>query len=414
MQVRPAQIGVGRGAVPDDEERQGDFTMKLLGEGGVRQIARRKWECWQYVENDSRRSQRTRRVDGGKRDALKCLENLRAELSEQVPNSETFAAYAARWALWRASSGEFAPGTTTNDKTHINVLNRVLGEKRMDEVDAAMLRDALSTLRNGGSARGKTLSGTYMGDLYDTLSSIFGQAEADGAITRDPTRSVRRPKVDTREREWMPPVEFETFVQNLLAMEPDARVLACIIMAEQGLRRGEACALYDGDVDTANAVMHVRRAVKERDGSIGQPKSECGKRDLPMSARCCAAVDKWREEREKRGLSDAPTLCCSATGTVLRPQNLQRWWDAERDALGASGFTLHQIRHSNLSKMARFFNSPYDLRDWAGWSSLEPAKVYIHRDFASMRAGLARAEAFTCGDVGEMLGFEKQARGTSL
>lgn len=393
-------LGGWRGAVPDSEERQGDSTMKLIGEGGVRQVARRKWECWQFVEDGGRRSQRTMRVDGGKRDALRALESLRSELSDQVPNGEMFASYAARWALWRRNSGEFDPGTTTNDKTHINVLNRVLGGKRMDEVDAECVRDALSTLRNGGSARGRTLSGTYMGDLYDTLSAIFGQAEADGAIARDPTRSVRRPRVDTREREWMPPAEFEAFVQRLLAMESDARVLACIIMAEQGLRRGEACALYDEDVDTVNAVMHVRRAVKERDGSIGQPKSECGRRDLPMSARCCRAVDEWRLERARRGLSDAPTLCCSATGTVLRPQNLQRWWDAERESLGASGFTLHQIRHSNLSKMARFFNSPYDLRDWAGWSSLEPAKVYIHRDFDSMRSALARAEAFTCGNVG--------------
>ena len=387
--------------------------MRLIGEGGVRQLSRNRWECWQFVEVEGQRRQRTRRVHGGKKDALEALRSLRDELEGQVPNSETFAAYAARWALWRRDSREFAPGTTANDKTHINVLNRVLADKRMDEVDAAAVRDALNKLRNGGSVRGRVLSGTYMADLHDTLSSIFAQAEADGAIARDPMRSVKRPKVDTQERDWMPPADFELFVRGLESMMPDARVLACIIIAEQGLRRGEACALYDADVDTEAALMHVRRAVKERNGTLGPPKSACSVRDLPMSARCCRAVESWREERRRIGLADAPTLCCSATGTVLRPQNLQRWWDAHRAELGADGFTLHQIRHSNLSKMARFFNSPYDLRDWAGWSSLEPARVYIHRDFDSMRDALSRAESSTRDDVGRMLGFEEQARSIS-
>ena len=206
--------------------------MRLLGEGGIRQISRHKWEAWQFVEVDGKRRQRSRTVQGGKKDAREALRSLRDELDEEIPNSETFAAYAARWAAWRVSSGEFAPGTTQNDKTNINVLNRVLGNKRMDTIDAACIRDSMAVLKNGGSVRGRTLSGTYMADLYDKLCAMFEQAEEDGLITRSPMRSVRRPKVDTKEREWMPPAQFEQFVCNLEEYMPDSRALACIIMAE--------------------------------------------------------------------------------------------------------------------------------------------------------------------------------------
>lgn len=75
----------------------------------------------------------------------------------------------------------------------------------------------------------------------------------------------------------------------------------------------------------------------------------------------------------------------------MRPQNLQRWWDKNRDMLGAGGFSLHQLRHSNLSMMARFM-SPFDLHHWAGWSSLAPASVYIHDDLDSMRSAVRKSE----------------------
>ena len=80
----------------------------------------------------------------------------------------------------------------------------------------------------------------------------------------------------------------------------------------------------------------------------------------------------------------------------MRPQLLQRWWtdDAKHNgvnaSLGCEGITLHQLCHSNISMMARYM-SPYDLQQYARWSSIEPAKIYVHEDMAKVSAAVHEA-----------------------
>ena len=51
---------------------------------------------------------------------------------------------------------------------------------------------------------------------------------------------------------------------------------------------------------------------------------------------------------------------------------------------------LHELRHSNLSMMARHM-SPFDLQRYAGWSSIAPARVYVHDDLAAVTAAVTAA-----------------------
>ena len=97
----------------------------------------------------------------------------------------------------------------------------------------------------------------------------------------------------------------------------------------------------------------------------------------------CAAYSAVRPE--------CATFCASTRGKPIRPQNFKRWWDGHRDAWGCAGFTPHQLRHSNLTKMARFM-SPFDLQRWAGWSSIGPARVYVHADQTALEAAVRRSQ----------------------
>ena len=364
--------------------------MKLLGEGGVRQLSRNRWECWQFVDDDGKRKQRTRRVHGGKKDAIEALRGLRDELDAQVPNSDMFAAYAASWALQRRNSGQYGVGTLENDRRNVDALCRVIGAERMDALTPALCREALSVAKHDFNASGRTLSNTTMNKMQVTFNAIMQQAADDGIIAANPLARVKLPKVDTAERTALDDAQLSALLDALDAMEVDGRVMAVYLMAELGLRRGEACALLDGDID--GGLVHVCRAVKERDCSVGKPKSAAGERTLPMTARLAGKVDEWRELRRESGLGGAPTLCCTSQGGTLWPQKLDWWWRAHREELGVPGLTMHELRHSNLTKMARLLPSPFDLRDWAGWSTLGPAAVYVHRDMSALEAAVRKVD----------------------
>lgn len=371
--------------------------MKLDGQGSVEQLEKdkprgkcRRWRLWIRAEGRNR----SRRFSGTYREALRALEDFKAEVAREVPCSETFGAYAASWADFRRDSGSFDPNTTAKDYRHVRALSRVLGGVAMDALTPEVCREALARIKHGENATGRELTNTTMEGMHVCLGLILQQAEDDGRIAANPMRKVKLPKRDTRERDALSAGELQLFLNRVDGLPLDGRSMALYLMACLGLRRGEACALLDSDVDGGFARVHL--AVKESDGSVGSPKSRAGVRLLPVPARLQAKVGEWREERARLGLGDAPTLACDTVGGVLRPQNLRRWWAGDahhvgvRDGLGCPGMTLHELRHANLTMMARHL-SPFDLQRWAGWSSLAPARIYVHDDMGSVTAGVASA-----------------------
>lgn len=350
----------------------------------------RKWRLWATTE-DGRRS---KRFEGTYTQAQEALTAYVIDLEGLVPNEETFGAYAESWRLWRAKSGDFAPGTLQNDKREVAALSRSpISSMRMDELTPQACRDALLWLKANPVRKTATgeLSGTTMNSLHVCLSAILQQAVDDGRLARNPMERIRAPRPDTKEREALSPNELSAFLDAVDGLQLDGRTMALYLMAMLGLRRGEACALYDADVH--DGAVRVRRAVKERDGSIAEPKSRAGIRTLPMPSRLEEKVEEWRTLRRALGFSGAETLACNTEGGVLRPQLLQRWWTGDsahigvRDGIGYGDLTLHQLRHSNLSMMARHM-SPFDLQRYAGWSSIAPARVYIHEDIDKVRCAV--------------------------
>ena len=272
---------------------------------------------------------------------------------------------------------------------------------RMDAVTPESCREALLWVKENPVRAEGELTNTTMNKVHVCLNAIMQQAADDGKVAANPMRKVRPPKVDTPEREALSPGELALLLNRVDGELPlDGRAMAVYLMACLGLRRGEACALLDSDVH--GGVCEVHLAVKERDGRVDEPKSRAGVRTLPVPPRLQAKVDQWRELRRAIGLADAPTLCCNTHGGTLRPQLLQRWWtgDAKHhgvtERLRCEGMTLHQLRHSNLSMMARHM-SPFDLQRYAGWSSIEPARVYIHDDLESVKRAVSAA--WECIDV---------------
>ena len=352
----------------------------------------RKWRLWLNVpELDTRPS---RIVRGTYTDASNALESFKAEYMDKVPDSDTLASYMALWLSWRENSGQFAPGTIAHNRRDVNaILRSPIAELPMDEIKPENVRNALLWIKQNPARKSGELTNATMNSIHITLNAVFGQAVDDERIPRNPMAHIKAPRPDTKEKEALTPDELAALIASLSTLQLDGRVMALYFIAYLGLRRSEACALMDSSI--IDGYCHITQAIKERDGSIGETKYPSSVRTLPMPDALVDKCAEWQELKRRLGWQDSPTLCCNSQGGILRPQLLQRWWSGDSkhhgvDAkLGYDGLTLHQIRHSNLSMMARHM-SPFDLKTYAGWSSIEPAKIYIHDDLSQV------AQAVSC------------------
>ena len=340
----------------------------------------RKWRLWATTDC----GRKSRRFNGTYSEACDALQAFVSELQAFIPNNETLASYAASWHRWRVQSGDYSPNTMATEQYAINALRRTaLSTMKMDEVDAQACREALLSLRGGRKP-------STIAKIRQVLHAIMAQAVDDGKLARNPVDAVQAPRMRPVEREALSPDELQLLLNRLDELPLDGHVMACYLMACLGLRCGEACALLVDDID--GKYCRVLSTVRGADNSIGAPKSEAGKRLLPVPPRLAAKVDEWLTFRKLMRFSETRTLCCNSWGKLMTPKAMCEWWKAHRDALGCADMTLHQLRHSNLSMMARHMGV-FDLQRYAGWSSIAPAKIYVHEDMDAVSQAVALAWA---------------------
>lgn len=343
----------------------------------------RKWRLCVHVDN----ARRSRRFTGTISDAKAALEQWRSELAETPQTAVTFAQYAEQYCAFREQMGNLSAATCTQSRTALRAFMRTgLRDMRMSEIKQADIERALLSVRDCPQRRTRkgALSGTALNNYYAILRTMFKHAEQSEVITRNPCRYIQPPKLDTRERAALTPLEIELLLNRLDDEPLSGEIIALYLMLTLGLRKGEALGAYT--TDFRDGIAHIQRAMKASTNQIGTTKTACGVRDLPMPARLLRKLREWTEHREQWGIGDALTMVCSPTGAPLKCQHMQSWWTTRRERLGCAGLTLHQLRHSNLSMMARVMPSAFDLQRWAGWSDISPARVYIHTDLDVLRA----------------------------
>lgn len=349
----------------------------------------RRWRLW--ANTDAGR--KSRRLTGTYSAAQDALAAFVAELEALIPNSDTFAGYAKARASERASSGAITPNTAATESRYARALGRSpMGAMRMDAITPKDCRDSLAWVRTHPQrpclTKGECLSSTSMMGMYRFCRATFQQAVDDELLGRNPMAKIKDPKSDTAEVEALPWATVMGLLDFLDGLPLSGCVMAMYLIACLALRRSEACGVLDAEA--LPTLLRVSCSVKESNGTLGPPKSKSGERDLPVMPRLAGKMAEWRAEKSRRGLDGSLTLACNVQGGVLRPQNLYRWWREVTKGTDFEGVRLHQLRHSNLSHVARELGS-YDLMRYAGWSSLEPTRIYIHDDYEVLHKGVCAA-----------------------
>ena len=225
-----------------------------------------------------------------------------------------------------------------------------LGPVRLSEVqrrDVQRLADAMLAQRRDAI----TIRNAIM-----PLRVIYRRAVSRGEVAVNPTTGLELPAVTGRRDRFAEPEEAQKLIEAL-PQKSDQALWAVAFYA--GLRSGEIMALQWEKVDLAKGLIRVERSYDPKEGVYTEPKSEAGKRTVPIPA---ALRDYLIEHKLRSGAS---------TGLVFErdtnaPRRAQRIWTrAKLDRI-----TLHEARHTYASLMIAAGVNAKSLQTYMGHSSV--------------------------------------------
>jgi integrase len=270
-----------------------------------------------------------------------------------------------------------------------------LGRERLSQLTAPLIRAFEDRLREGAEpGRGdlKPRSPAMVRKVRASLSSLIGDAQERGLVSRNVARELRAKRKPGKERQAerrqrgklkvgvdIPSREEIKAIVGHLEGRWRPILLTAIFT---GLRASELRGLRWADVDLAKREIHVRQRA-DRYNEIGAPKSESGDRVVPLPPIVLSALREWRLACPKGSLDLAfPT----GRGTIASHANLitrallpvQIAAGVTVTKKGPEGATIVGAKYTGLHALRHFYASWLINPTSAGGMGL-PGKVVQER-----------------------------------
>jgi site-specific recombinase XerD len=230
-----------------------------------------------------------------------------------------------------------------------------------------------------GQGREAATAHAYQKGLRQYARWLAEEGELDG----DPLLGIRPPKLDAKVVPVLNGDQLKAMVTacqgpGLLDRRDEALVR---LLAETGLRAGEAVALDTTDVDVRGGVAVVRR------GKGGKGRL------VPFGPQTGRALDRYLRLRRHHRRADAPALWVGDRGKGLGYTGLRKALAARAELAGIKGFHPHVLRHTAAHRWLAAGGSEGGLLAVGGWSN----RNMLDRYAAATRAERAADEARRLG-----------------
>jgi len=210
----------------------------------------------------------------------------------------TFEEYANQWT--RTVLPLSKPATVATMKSHLKTLNAGLGAHPLDVaypvVQAVFtdlsLKHAPKTVRN----------------IHSSYHNIMSAAVREDVIAKVP--KIALPKAVRTEQEWL---DLDAMKRIIIDSRSTHRPLYALL-AETGLRIGEALGLQEQDINATNRTLQVQRSVYN--GKVQSPKTQSAYRTLALSPKLTDIL------ADKLSGNPGDFLFKSVTGTPLWPDKI--------------------------------------------------------------------------------------------
>lgn len=241
---------------------------------------------------------------------------------------------------WLSSNPLKRVSSVERDRSILRNILPTIGAHRLAQVERTDLQRLVDRWA-------RQYSPSTVGRMASVLRALFSYAVSAQLVARSPASGLRLPRTRLVDR---PVLSAEDLERLAKALGPDEAPMMWLGVIG-GLRWAECAGLAVRDLDLLGGTVSVRQQLG-RDGNLGPPKSEAGKRRL--------AIPTWLVEDlaallARRGLTgaDADTLIfVSSRGKDLRYQNwLRRYWRPACAAAGSPELHFHDLRSMSATAL---------------------------------------------------------------
>lgn len=262
-------------------------------------------------QSGKRRAKQFARKKEAEEYAHRAQNEVRQGIHTHDRDSITIAVAAQMWLS--AADAEGLERSTTKRYRELADLHVVpkLGSLRLTALTKPMVQDFRLELL-------QTKSRAMASKILRTLSAILSNAMEIGAINQNVAATVKVGKAKREAEKIIVPERTDLKAMIQAATETERPLILTAITT--GLRSSELRGLRWQDIDLAAGTITVRQRADQW-GQIGPPKSEAGKRTIPIPPELMAELKAWKLRSPISGLGLAFP---SSTGTPLRHNNMLR------------------------------------------------------------------------------------------
>jgi integrase len=288
-----------------------------------------------YADGKRRRKIVYGRTQGEVRDKLQQLRADHAAAPVPVGPPESLDAFLNRWLL--AIEYNVAPTTLSSYESLLRVHVRpTLGRRRLDQLQPVEIQELLAARQRAGS------SPRTVQYVHAVLRKALADAESWGLLARNPAKAVRPPRVTRPDAR---PLSRDEMRRLLEAAEHERLGPLFVVALCSGLRLGELLGLQWTDLEPSTGTLRVRRT-RRRDGSLADPKSAAGRREVELPREVVDGLLRWR-------LTSTPStegwMFTTREGGPLQPRHVQRVWERLLRAAEIAPRGFHQLRKTFAS-----------------------------------------------------------------
>jgi integrase len=231
-----------------------------------------------------------------------------------------------------------------------HILNHQISRRELRKILPAHIQGFLADLKKS------PLSSSTIHHVYATMKVAFNDAVINRQIAHNPFDNVTPPTREKTESKFLTKEQTRELVN---AARDNRYYVAVKLLAETGVRRGEALALRWTDIDFEKQTLRVRGTLARTDKGlyVTSPKTQASVRQIHLPSHLVELLKSHllaqNNEIVQAGSKYAQKgfVFATRTGEPVDPRNLQRSVQIAGKRAGLPKASPHTLRHSAATTM---------------------------------------------------------------